>query len=191
MKVLVTKEYLTNIANSIRNKKGNTIKYKPEDMSEAIDSITTIYSPKYISFREYKGTDLIPELAGLDTSKITTMAQMFYYCDALTSLNVSTFNTENVNNMRYMFYACNHIINLDLSNFNTNKVTDMSYMFANCERLLSLDIRNFNFSNVTSYTGMFNSVPSNCEIIVADDTAKRWITSKFSNLINVKTVAKL
>lgn len=191
MKVLVTKEYLTNIANSIRNKKGNTIKYKPEDMSEAIDSITTIYSPKYISFREYKGTDLIPELAGLDTSKITTMAQMFYYCDALTNLNVSTFNTENVNNMRYMFYACNHIINLDLSNFNTNKVTDMSYMFANCERLLSLDIRNFNFSNVTSYTGMFNSVPSNCEIIVADDTTKRWIISKFSNLINVKTVAEL
>lgn len=191
MKVLVTKDYLTNIANSIRSKKGNITKYKPEDMSGAIDSITTIYSPKYISFREYKGTDLIPELAGLDTSKITTMAQMFYYCDALTSLNVSTFNTENVNNMRYMFYACNHIINLDLSNFNTNKVTDMSYMFANCERLLSLDIRNFNFSNVTSYTGMFNSVPSNCEIIVADDTAKRWITSKFSNLINVKTVAEL
>ena len=191
MKVLVTKEYLTNIANSIRNKKGNTTKYKPEDMSEAIDSITTIYSPKYISFREYKGTDLIPELAGLDTSKITTMAQMFYYCDALTSLNVSTFNTENVNNMRYMFYACNHIINLDLSNFNTNRVTDMSYMFANCERLLSLDIRNFNFSNVTSYTGMFNNVPSNCEIIVENDTAKRWITSKFSNLTNVKTVGEL
>ena len=191
MKVLVTKDYLINIANSIRSKKGNTTKYKPEDMSEAIDSITTTYSPKYISFREYKGTDLIPELAGLDTSKITTMAQMFYYCDALASLNVSTFNTENVNNMRYMFYACNRIINLDLSNFNTNRVTDMSYMFANCERLLLLDIRNFNFSNVTSYTGMFNSVPSNCEIIVADDTAKRWITSKFSNLNNVKTVAEL
>lgn len=191
MKVLVTKDYLINIANSIRSKKSSSTKYKPEDMSEAIDSITTTYSPKYISFREYKGTDLIPELAGLDTSKITTMAQMFYYCDALASLNVSTFNTENVNNMRYMFYACNHIINLDLSNFNTNRVTDMSYMFANCERLLSLDIRNFNFSNVTSYTGMFNSVPSNCEIIVADDTVKRWITNKFSNLNNVKTVAEL
>ena len=191
MKVLVTKEYLTNIANSIRSKKGNTTKYKPEDMSEAIDSITTIYSPRFISFREYKGGDLNPELTTLDTSKMTTMAQMFYYCDVLASLNVSTFNTENVNNMRYMFYACNRIINLDLSNFNTNRVTDMSYMFANCERLTLLDIRNFNFGNVTSYTGMFNSVRNNCEIIVADDTAKRWITSKFSNLTNVKTVAEL
>ena len=191
MKVLVTKEYLTNIANSIRNKKNTQTKYKPENMSEAIDSITTTYTPRYISFREYKGADLNPELAGLDTSAMTTMAQMFYYCDVLVSLNVNNFNTSNVNNMRYMFYACNSIINLDLSNFNTIKVTDMSYMFANCGSLLSLDIRNFNFNNVTSYTGMFNGVKGNCEIIVADDTAKRWITSKFSNLTNVKTVGEL
>ena len=191
MKVLVTKDYLTNIANSIRSKKGSSTKYKPEDMSAAIDSITTIYAPRYISFREYKGWDLIPELAGLDTSNMSTMAQMFYYCDGLRSLDVSNFNTGNITNMRYMFYACTNIINLNLSNFNTDRVTDMSYMFANCERLLSLDIRNFNFNNVSSYTGMFNSVPSNCEIIVANDNAKRWITSKFSNLINVKTVGEL
>ena len=190
MKVLVTKEYLTNIANSIRGKKGNTIKYKPEDMSEAIDSITTTYAPRYISFREYKGWDLIPELAGLDTSNMSTMAQMFYYCDGLRSLDVSKFNTSNITNMRYMFYACANIINLNLSNFNTDRVTDMSYMFANCERLLSLDIRNFNFNNVSSYVGMFNSVPNSCEIIVADDGAKRWITSKFSNLTNVKVVGE-
>ena len=191
MKVLVTKDYLTNIANSIRSKKGSSTKYKPEDMSAAIDSITTTYAPRYISFREYKGWDLIPELAGLDTSNMSTMAQMFYYCDGLRSLDVSNFNTGNITNMRYMFYACTNIINLNLSNFNTDRVTDMSYMFANCERLLSLDIRNFNFNNVGSYTGMFNSVPSNCEIIVANDNAKRWITSKFSNLINVKTVGEL
>ena len=191
MKVLVTKDYLTNIANSIRSKKGSSTKYKPEDMSAAIDSITTTYTPRYVSFREYKGWDLIPELAGLDTSNMSTMAQMFYYCDGLRSLDVSNFNTGNITNMRYMFYACTNIINLNLSNFNTDRVTDMSYMFANCERLLSLDIRNFNFNNVSSYTGMFNSVPSNCEIIVANDNAKRWITSKFSNLINVKTVGEL
>ena len=40
MKVLVTKEYLTNIANSIRNKKGNTTKYKPENMSEIVKQVS-------------------------------------------------------------------------------------------------------------------------------------------------------
>ena len=191
MKVLVTKDYLINIANSIRNKIGNDIKYKPEEMSSAIDEITTTYAPRFISFREYKGTDLDIELSTLDTSNMDTMATMFYYCNGLRNLNVLNFNTNNITNMRYMFYACSNIINLNLSNFNTLKVTDMSYMFANCEKLLTLDIRNFNFSNVTTYTGMFNNIPNNCEIIVADDTAKRWITNKFSQLINVKTVAEL
>ena len=91
MKVLVTKDYLTNIANSIRNKKNNQTKYKPEDMSAAIDTITTIYAPRYVSFREYKGTDLISELQSLDTSNMTTMAQMFYYCNGLRSIDVTRF----------------------------------------------------------------------------------------------------
>ena len=133
MKVLVTKDYLTNIANSIRGKKGNSTKYKPEDMSEAIDSITTTYAPRYISFREYKGTDLVPELAGLDTSNMGTMAQMFYYCDALRSIDVSKFNTTGINNMRYMFYACANLIN-SLSNwdFVFSNLRTNSFFFLVC-----------------------------------------------------------
>ena len=189
-KILVTEDYLSNVANSIRNKNKTETKYKPEDMSAAIDNIVTPYAPRFISFREYKGSELNNELLNLDTSNLSTMATMFYYCDNLVILNVSNFNTNNVNNMRYMFYSCNHLINLDLSNFDTSKVTDMSYMFANCEKLQTLDIRNFNFSNVTTHAGMFNSVPSDCLIIVADDAAKRWILNKFDRLTNVKTIGE-
>ena len=191
MKVLVTKDYLINIANSIRNKKKEETKYKPEDMSEAIDTIATTYAPRYVLFREYKGMDLVPELTNLDTSNITNMAQMFYYCNGLRSLNVSSFNTSNVDNMRYMFYSCSNLISLNLSNFDTAKVTDASYMFANCEKLMSLDIRNFNFNNISSYTNMFTGIPNNCEIIVANDSAKRWIITKFPQLTEVKTVAEI
>ena len=190
MKVLITKDYLTNIANSIRNKKNNQDKYKPDEMSAAIDSITTVYAPRYISFREYKGVDLAPELSTLDTSNITTMETMFYYCNNLRDLNVSNFNTVNVNNMRYMFYSCSNLTNLDLSSFFTTNVNDMSYMFANCTRLARLDLHNFNFNNVAGYTGMFNTVPTNCEIIVADDIARRWITTRFPQLTNVKIIGE-
>ena len=191
MKVLVTKDYLTNIANSIRNKIGGSAKYKPEEMSEAIDEITTVYTPRFISFREYKGVELIPELQGLDTSIMNTMAMMFYYCNNLISLNVNNFNTSNVTNMRYMFYSCSGLSSLNLSNFDTSKVTDMSYMFANCDNLMTIDIRNFNFNNVGTYTNMFTGIRSNCLIIVADETAKRWITTRFAQLTNVKTVAEI
>jgi len=35
-----------------------------------------------------------------------------------------------------------------------------------------------------------NGVPDNCLIIVKDETAKQWITSKFSRLTNVKTIVE-
>jgi len=92
--------------------------------------------------------------------------------------------------MRYMFYSCNKLIRLDLSSFNTNNVTDMTYMFQNCERLQFLDLRNFSFNNVTSYTGMLIGIPNDCLIIVKDNAAKNWILSKFAQLTNVKTIAE-
>lgn len=190
MKVLVSREYLTNIANSIRAKLASSDKYKPGEMSNAIDNIETVYAPRYVSFREYKGMDLTPELRALDTSNITTMATMFYYCNGLTSLNVSNFNTARVTSMRYMFYACNKLVSLDLRSFNTTNVTDMSYMFQNCERLQYLDLRNFTFNNVSTYTSMLIGIPNDCLIIVKDDAAKNWITSKFYQLTKVKTVAE-
>ena len=59
-------------------------------------------------------------------------------------------------------------------------------MFQGCSSLASLDLSNFDFTNVTDYTNVFRDVPANCEILVKDETAKTWITSKWSNLTNVK-----
>ena len=124
------------------------------------------------------------------------MSYMFTDCNSLTSLDVSSFNTSKVTTMSYMFQYCRNLMTLDLSNFNTGNLKYMTYMFNGCKSLTHLDMRNFDFTKVTSYSNMFGSsgaygVPNNCEIIVKDDTAKTWITSKFSRLTNVKTVAEL
>ena len=62
----------------------------------------------------------------------------------------------------------------------------MQSMFNNCQSLTNLDISNFTFDKVTSYAYMFTGVPNNCEILVKSQTEKDWITSKFTNLTNVK-----
>ena len=128
---------------------------------------------------------------GLNTSAVTNMARMFDNCSSLTSLDLSNFNTSKVTNMSNMFCNCYSLTSLDLSNFDTSKVTDMEGMFYYCSKLTNLDIRNFDFTNVTSYSNTFRRIPANCLIIVKDDTAKTWITSKFTYLTNVKTVAEL
>jgi hypothetical protein len=38
---------------------------------------------------------------------------------------------------------------------------------------------------------MFNGIPDNCRIIVADNNAKRWITTRFPQLTEVKTVSEI
>ena len=43
-----------------------------------------------------------------------------------------------------MFYKCENLYKLDLSSFNTNNVTDMSYMFSYCENLSELNLSSFN-----------------------------------------------
>jgi len=160
------------------------------------------------------------DVSKFNTSDVTNMSGMFDYCSGLTSLDLSNFNTSNVTDMGYMFFDCHSLTNLDLSGFNTSKVTDMSSMFANVQRIQSLDlsnftsnnspkidtmfygctslnkidIRNFDFSKVTSYENAFGGgvglLPSGCLIIVKDNTQKTWITSRFSRLTNVKTVAE-
>ena len=137
------------------------------------------------------------DLSGWNTSNVTDMSSMFAQSSNLTTIDFSGWDTSNVTNMNSMFYYCsNKLTELDLSSFNTSKVTNMSNMFSYCKALTKLDIRNFDFTKVSTYSYMFGSkatsgVPDDCLIIVKDDTAKTWVTTWFSRLTNVKTVAEL
>ena len=86
---------------------------------------------------------------------LTKTNHMFYYCNLLTNLNLSNFNTKNVTNMSYMFNECNSLKTLILSNFNTKSVIDMSNMFCECYSLKVLDLSNFNTENVNNMSEMF------------------------------------
>ena len=96
------------------------------------------------------------DLSNFNTTNVTNMLRMFSYSKSLTSLNLSSFNTANVLNMSYMFSDCSSLTSLDLSNFNTANVTDMSGMFGWCLSLTSLDLSSFNTANVTTMKHMFN-----------------------------------
>ena len=126
------------------------------------------------------------DLSNFNTTNVTNMSSMFTDCSGLTSLDLSNFNTTKVMDMSGMFDLCSSLTSLNLSNFNTTNVTDMSFMFNDCSSLTNLDISNFTFYKVTSYDDMFTNVPSNCEILVKSQTEQDWITSKFTNLTNVK-----
>ena len=91
----------------------------------------------------------------LNTSEVTTMYQMFYRCEKVTTLNLRSFNTEKVTDMSYMFYECSALETLDLSTFHTPKVTTLQSIFYNCKALKSVDLSGFSNEELTNATSMF------------------------------------
>ena len=119
----------------------------------------------------------IQGLENLDTSQVTNMSEMFYYCESLTNLDVSHFNTSQVTNMSEMFELCENLTNLDVSHFNTSQVTNMSEMFELCVNLTNLDLSNFDTSQVTNMFYMFWS----CDSLTNLDVS-RFNTSQVTNM---------
>ena len=105
------------------------------------------------------------DVSGFDTSKVTDMSSMFSNCSTLTSLDLSEFDTSKVTNMQQMFSTCSKLTSLDVSSFDTSEVTSMSGMFSTCSKLTSLDVSSFDTSNVTNMQSMF----SNCSSLTSLD----------------------
>ena len=131
---------------------------------DGCDELTTIEGIEYLNTENV--TDMswmvsrCPALTTLDVSKfdtqnVTNMRRMFYAC-SLTTLDVSNFDTKNVTDMSDMFGGCGYLETLDLSNFDTKNVTDMRYMFSDCRALTTLDISSFDTHNVTDMWYMFS-----------------------------------
>ena len=83
---------------------------------------------------------------------------MFAYCEQLTSLNLSSFDTSSVRNMQEMFYQCKKLTSLNLSNFIISEGVSVNIIFTYCEALEYLDISNFNFLDYYTYGKMFDYV---------------------------------
>ena len=75
-------------------------------------------------------------------SGVTDIRKLFQFCENLTTLDVSSFDTSNVTTMEYMFNGCQNLTTLNLSNFNTSNVNYMSGMFKNCNSLTTVKVIN-------------------------------------------------
>ena len=98
----------------------------------------------------------ITGLEYLNTSEVTTMNQMFYRCEKLTTLDLRGWNTEKVTDMYNMFGECSALETLDLSTFRTPKVTTLQFIFYNCKVLKSLDLSGFSNEELTNANNMFS-----------------------------------
>lgn len=143
-----------------------------ETLWNAITNNNTDYS--YL-FHNYKGLEL--DVSNLDTSKVTDMYNLFYYCNNVTKLDVSKWDTKNVKDMRYVFNNCTSITKLDVSEWDTGNATTMERMFYYCSGLTELDVSNFNTRNVTDIGDIF----AYCNKLESLDVSN-WDVSKVTDM---------
>ena len=103
----------------------------------------------------------IPKKKGIYTIKIEfnilmkDCSYMFYDCENLRNINLSSFNAQNVINMNNMFSNCFNLLSINILRLNVKNVKDMSYMFSNCQSLKTINLLGFNTENVENMKGMF------------------------------------
>ena len=132
------------------------------------NSSTVYFNPNSEHFFQLlSGLNGISNLNDINSSKVTTMSQMFYHTGySSTSFTLtlgSNFDTSNVTNMNSLFYMAGYnstSFTLSLGpNFDTSNVTDMTNMFNSTgykSTVMTLDLGSkFNTSNVTTMYGLF------------------------------------
>ena len=84
---------------------------------------------------------------------------MFIGCSALTSLDVSNFNTANVTSMQYTFYRCSALTTIFCNDdWKSDVVKKSSNMFTNCKKLkgaVSYDQTKLDVTMANPTTGYF------------------------------------
>ena len=117
-------------------------------------------------------------IENINTSNVTYMSNMFYNCQALTSLDLSKWNINNVVSLDGMFYSCNNLTSLDLRNWNTSNVETIGGMFGYCSKLSKINgIENFNVDKVYSFNNLF----INCSELTSLDLSQWNIGNNVSH----------
>ena len=189
-----TKTYYTGFEDITEKTKPSWFDVSSYEQKNTIKTVTfkDKISPKTCYWWFYGAVSLtsITGLDKLDTAAVTNMNSMFYNCNSLTSLDLSSFNTKNVTNMGYMFQDCKSLTSLDVSSFNTENVTKMYSMFQGCNSINSLDVSSFNTAKVTDMAAMFQ----NCESLTSLDVSSfntenvKYMLRMLSGCFKLKTI---
>ena len=184
--------FLTDVASAIKQKKGDSTNILASDFDTEITNLPSgggnVAHPDFVSFANYQGTTL--DISWLRTDNITSMVNMFNYCQYLTSIDVSKFDTTNVTSMMSMFNTCRAFTSIDVSNFKGDNLTDVSSMFASCSNLTNITLNGFDTSKVANASYMFSGCSNivNMDLSVLDLSSLTNLAGMFNNCSKLENV---
>ena len=111
-----------------------------------------------ISYIFYTLNMEVVDISGWNTSNVTTMENMFSFCDKLKNIiGIENLDVSKVEDANAMFYWCKNLVELDLTNWNPISLENMSNMFGYCSNLKIIkNIKNWQLPNIKGVRYMFS-----------------------------------
>ena len=175
--------FLTDIANSIRNKKGTTDTIIASNFDTEIDSIESgadinEYLSKDIDSTYNRPKNLIKKLPELTVITRVNMNNFFDGMSNLTELKINMMN--NVNLAYQLCYGCSLLKTIELKN--TTNIRNMNEAFYNCTSLETLYA--FNGSSLNYIERMFQNCTNIKYVGGIIDIGKAYETTVSENYVN-------
>ena len=145
---------------------GTTIKYYAAGYTDSgrkiplmVSGVAFVNTETAEMFRGCKALSSI-DVSGFDTSEATCLASMFQNCTGLTSLDLSSWNVSKVDTLAMMFAGCTRLSSVNLNGWDTGMVHNTISMFHGCSSLTSLNLSGWNTSRFESMVYMFSRCTS-------------------------------
>ncbi len=169
---------------TLKDSNGNPTTYRYNLTIAAEGGVNANPDSSYM-FYGYKNLKKVNGLQHFKTTQAVDMKYMFYKCDSLENIDISSFDTKNVKNMSNMFGFCSKLRTADLSTLDTSSVSDISNLFYYCTSLEEVNLSGMNLSSIETAPVIFIDCPIKTVtadgIILSDKT-----TEIFKNTYNGK-----
>lgn len=170
--------FLTDVADAIREKKGTSETIQASDFDTEIENlpsgggdldeyINTTISENTAYNNTFANRFIIKPLEININSSVTSLQSAFSNFPA--EIIFKNVDTSNVTTIEYTFSNSIRIKNIDLSKFDFSNVKNINGTFQNCSNLKTINFGNITFSN---YTGFFENFFKNCSSLEEVDTSK-------------------
>lgn len=187
------KEYLTNIADKLRDKLGTTNKIRAQDYVNKIDEVyekgysdNSGINPDWTNFRYFcynnNRLDKVVRLKYNDTSKCTDFGYMYFGSGAMTK--APDIDTSKGTIFDYMYKDCGSIVTIPAHDF--SKATRLYCTFEGCKFLTT--VPEINSINCTNFGYMFSGCTKLQKISKINMSKAVTVGSMFSNTTSLTEI---
>ena len=121
---------------------------------------------------------------------LNDLSFLFYDCENLESIDLTSYDTTHIKNMLCMFKGCKNLKTVDLSTLKTNNSINMDFLFCSCSLLKSVNFPRYHRINVTNLAIAFGDCSSLESIDLSSfNTIKvKEINNLFDGCSNLKSL---